>query len=141
MATAKSCTTCGCIDCNCRYDSRWGKQEETFKGVIQQQDVKQLPHYTKFKMQPIEFFRANKDIIGFIEMCVIKYVCRYKFKNGREDLLKARNYLDMAIEEWDKDHPAATCTVSTNYSLCTSCRKEKVPVGCTTCLGCTARLK
>lgn len=34
-----------------------------------------------------------------MEMCVIKYVCRYKLKNGKEDLLKARNYLDMLIED------------------------------------------
>ena len=68
-------------------------------------DVTKLPHYTQFKLQPIEFFRANIRVLDFLQMCVIKYVCRYKLKNGKEDLLKARNYIDMMIEDWDRNHP------------------------------------
>ena len=68
-------------------------------------DVKNLAHYTIFKLQPIEFFRANKGVLDFMQMCAIKYICRYQYKNGLEDLLKARNYIDMMIEDWNKEHP------------------------------------
>jgi hypothetical protein len=54
-------------------------------------------HYKKFKIQPIEFIVAND--IPYRPANVIKYVCRYKDKNGLEDLKKARHYLDMLIEE------------------------------------------
>jgi hypothetical protein len=36
---------------------------------------------------------------------VIKYVCRYDAKCGMEDLMKARNYLDILIEDYKKDKP------------------------------------
>ena len=39
--------------------------------------------------QGLDFFAGN----------VVKYVCRYKDKNGVEDLKKARTYLDKLIEE------------------------------------------
>ena len=53
-------------------------------------------HYKDFEIQPIEFILANN--LGFIEGCVIKYLCRYRKKNGIEDLKKARHYLDILIE-------------------------------------------
>lgn len=52
-------------------------------------------HYTRFKIQPLDFILANG--IGFAEGNVIKYVCRYDAKNGLEDLRKARTYLDRLI--------------------------------------------
>ena len=53
-------------------------------------------HYAVMKIQPIEFILANE--LGFCEGNVIKYLCRYKSKNGLEDLKKARQYLDFLIE-------------------------------------------
>ena len=53
-------------------------------------------HYAVMKIQPIEFILANQ--LGFCEGNVIKYLCRYKRKNGLEDLKKARQYLDFLIE-------------------------------------------
>ncbi|WP_456325892.1 DUF3310 domain-containing protein [Desulfonauticus submarinus] len=53
-------------------------------------------HYRDFEIQPIEFIFKNN--LGFIEGCIIKYLCRYKKKNGIEDLKKARHYLDILIE-------------------------------------------
>ena len=53
-------------------------------------------HYAVMKIQPIEFILANE--LGFCEGNVIKYLCRYKRKNGLEDLKKARQYLDFFIE-------------------------------------------
>ena len=53
-------------------------------------------HYQKLKIQPMEYILQNN--LGFVEGCVIKYVSRYKFKNGIEDLKKARQNLDFLIE-------------------------------------------
>lgn len=52
-------------------------------------------HYN-MAIQPIEFIEKNG--LGFSEGNVIKYVCRHKRKNGKEDLLKARHYIDLLIE-------------------------------------------
>nr|WP_321321469.1 DUF3310 domain-containing protein [uncultured Campylobacter sp.] len=57
-------------------------------------------HYAVMKIQPIEFILANE--LGFCEGNVIKYLCRYKRKNGLEDLKKARQYLDFLIERESK---------------------------------------
>ena len=53
-------------------------------------------HYKSFKIQPVEFIHING--LGYIAGNIIKYVCRYKSKNGIEDLRKARHYIDMLIE-------------------------------------------
>ena len=72
-------------------------------------------HYKNFAIQPAEFIHKNG--IGFIPGNVIKYVCRFKEKNGIEDLKKARHYLDMLIEMEEK------------------CKVDNAPIenGCTTC--------
>lgn len=53
-------------------------------------------HYKTFEIQPIEFIHKNH--LSYIQGNVIKYVCRYRDKNGIEDLKKARHYIDMLIE-------------------------------------------
>lgn len=53
-------------------------------------------HYKSMKIQPFEYIQANN--IGFAEGCVIKYVSRWRVKNGVEDLKKARHFLDLLIE-------------------------------------------
>jgi hypothetical protein len=53
-------------------------------------------HYKNLKIQPVEFIHAND--LGFMEGCVVKYVSRYKRKNGLEDLKKARHFLDLLIQ-------------------------------------------
>ena len=59
-------------------------------------------HYKKYKIQPTEF--CIKNNIPFAEGCVIKYVCRWRDKNGIEDLKKAIHYLEMLIYENTKRH-------------------------------------
>lgn len=56
-------------------------------------------HYNQMKIEPVEFIQANG--IGFCEGNIIKYVSRYRFKNGVEDLKKARHYLEMLIESME----------------------------------------
>lgn len=53
-------------------------------------------HYKGKAIQPWDFIVANG--LGFLEGNVIKYVARWKDKNGIEDLKKARHYLDKLIE-------------------------------------------
>jgi hypothetical protein len=53
-------------------------------------------HYKAMPIQPVEYIHKNG--IPFIEGCVIKYVSRWRAKNGVEDLKKARHYLDLLIE-------------------------------------------
>jgi len=53
-------------------------------------------HYKKYPIQPIEFITKNN--LGFIQGCIIKYICRYKDKNGIEDLKKIKHYVDLLIE-------------------------------------------
>ena len=52
-------------------------------------------HYQKYKIQPVEFIMKNN--VPYVEGNVIKYVMRFRDKNGLEDLLKARQYLDILI--------------------------------------------
>ena len=54
-------------------------------------------HYKNdFKIQPIEFITANK--LSFIQGNVIKYICRYDKKNGKEDIDKAIHYCELLKE-------------------------------------------
>ena len=54
-------------------------------------------HYQKHKIQPVEFIVKNN--IPFCEGNAIKYLVRWKDKGGLDDLLKARHYIDLLIDE------------------------------------------
>lgn len=53
-------------------------------------------HYKDMKIQPIEFTMKNN--LNFCQGNIIKYVTRYKHKNGIEDLKKAKHYIDLLIQ-------------------------------------------
>lgn len=57
-------------------------------------------YYKELSIQPIEYILANK--LGFCEGNVVKYITRYKSKNGLEDLKKAKHYIDMLIENYSE---------------------------------------
>ena len=57
-------------------------------------------HYAKHKMQPYEFITTNN--LSFFQGNVIKYVVRYKAKNGIEDLRKIIHYCELEIEQMRK---------------------------------------
>lgn len=53
-------------------------------------------HYSKLKIQPMEYSMANG-----LDPCqhnVVKYVTRFRDKNGIEDLKKAIHVIQMLIE-------------------------------------------
>jgi hypothetical protein len=52
-------------------------------------------HYKDMAIQPVEFIHANA--IGYFEGNVIKYVSRWRKKNGIADLEKAKHYIELLI--------------------------------------------
>lgn len=53
-------------------------------------------YYRGGSIQPVEYIYANK--LDFLEGNVVKYITRWRDKNGRDDLLKARHYINMLLE-------------------------------------------
>lgn len=53
-------------------------------------------HYAKNKIQPIDFILANN--LGWCEANAVKYLTRWRNKNGLEDLRKAKHYIELLIE-------------------------------------------
>ena len=58
-------------------------------------------HYRDMAIQPVQFIVANG--IPYREANVIKYVVRHPRKNGKQDLLKARHYIDMLIADYEDE--------------------------------------
>jgi hypothetical protein len=58
-------------------------------------------HYDNMAISPLEYIEANE--LDFAQGNVIKYVSRYKEKNGLEDLLKAEHYIQVLIERYKKE--------------------------------------
>lgn len=69
-------------------------------------EVDHPPHYTAGKIECIEAIEAaTTGLEGLEAVCtanVIKYVWRWKRKNGVQDLAKARWYLDYLISKASK---------------------------------------
>lgn len=53
-------------------------------------------HYSRMKIDVFEFAEANN--LSFMQSTDIKYICRFKDKNGKEDLLKAMHTINRMIE-------------------------------------------
>ena len=53
-------------------------------------------HYRTMKIQPSKFVIENKML--FAEGNVVKYICRHPYKDGKQDLEKAKHFIDMIIE-------------------------------------------
>lgn len=56
-------------------------------------------HYKSKAIQPIDYIIANN--LNFCEGNIIKYVTRYKDKNGLEDLQKAKQYIDFLMMQYE----------------------------------------
>ena len=52
-------------------------------------------HYSELPYQPIELI--YKLDLGFIQGNIIKYITRWRFKNGLEDLKKAEHYCELGF--------------------------------------------
>jgi len=53
-------------------------------------------HYKDLPIQPVEYIHANA--LGYFEGNVIKYVSRWRKKNGIADLEKAKHYIELLIQ-------------------------------------------
>lgn len=71
-------------------------------------DPKQLQiggsHYKDLKIQPSAFIYANG--LNWFEGNAIKYIVRHKLKGGKEDLMKAKHYIDLLLAEEYPDEQA-----------------------------------
>lgn len=54
------------------------------------------------KIEVWDFVVSQK--LGFLGGNIVKYVCRYKGKNGLQDLKKARQYLDKLIAVTEQEN-------------------------------------
>lgn len=98
--TLKSCE-------NCFYekdDECTNKKDcDDFSGWKPKNDMVNNPkHYTQGKIEVIEVIEDWK--LNYCEGNVIKYVARYKYKNGLEDLKKAEFYIKRLIASYDNNN-------------------------------------
>lgn len=58
-------------------------------------------HYTQGNRETIEIIKdvTGQSFNGYCEGNIVKYIGRYKYKNGVEDLKKAKWYLEKLIQE------------------------------------------
>jgi len=63
---------------------------------FEKEEVTNPKHYNERKMEPLDYIIANE--LDFLEGNIIKYITRYTYKGGVNDLLKARTYLEKLIE-------------------------------------------
>jgi Protein of unknwon function (DUF3310) len=59
-------------------------------------------HYKELKIEPIVYIEENN--LGFHEGNIIKYVSRWRLKNGIDDLKKAKFYIERLIELSEANH-------------------------------------
>ena len=73
-----------------KFFEKYGRQ-------FDQADLEQFDELWKrfYEIQPSQFINKNK--LQFAEGNVIKYVCRHKLKGKKEDIKKAKHYLDMIL--------------------------------------------
>ena len=71
--------------------------KDIFKDSFPQERQVGGSHYKSFNIQPYEFISKNE--LSFFQGCVVKYVCRYKNKNGIQDLQKIIHYCELEIKK------------------------------------------
>lgn len=63
-------------------------------------------HYKKMVIQPVEFCEANN--LGACESAIVKYISRWRSKDGVQDLEKIKHYVDLLIdlnEKYPRNEP------------------------------------
>ena len=77
-----------------------GKKEEQANVQSDNLDMVNSPaHYNKSGIETIDIIESVTDdgFESYLQGNILKYLCRYKYKNGVEDLEKARWYLNRLI--------------------------------------------
>lgn len=82
------------------YDNELKHMDEFDKGIYEMDAVAKEEIedsvYKRLPVEPMEIIRRAK--LPYEEGNVLKYLLRFKHKNGKEDLLKAKRYIDFIIE-------------------------------------------
>jgi hypothetical protein len=68
---------------------------------VEEEKVDHPPHYTKGGIECIDGIKASMTIEafeGYLKGNVMKYLWRYRYKNGLEDLKKAQWYLNKLVD-------------------------------------------
>lgn len=80
--------------------------EKIIKATPENDPVKHPNHYCYGKFECVEVIRELTAGVpgpeGFLLGNVIKYLWRYRRKNGAEDLKKARRYIDMLLQMYEE---------------------------------------
>jgi hypothetical protein len=61
-------------------------------------DVRTQEHYAKYEIEPIEYLNSlltDDELRGYYWATALVYLSRFKDKGGREDLAKAKVYLEL----------------------------------------------
>jgi len=58
-------------------------------------------NYSTLPIEPWDFIQQNK--LDFFEGNVVKYICRWRTKDGADDLRKAITYIEKIIANEEKD--------------------------------------
>ena len=53
-------------------------------------------HYSKLKIQPMDYALANN--LNYAQANALKYITRYKDKNGKQDLEKAIHCIELLMD-------------------------------------------
>ena len=96
---------------NLEEDRGWS--QESYRDYMKRRDAEEQmikasdkqvggSHYKDFKIMPIEYITQNK--LDFCEGNIVKYICRWRTKNGYKDLLKVKEYIDKYLEVVSKDY-------------------------------------
>lgn len=114
-ATEISCKTFGLSCKECKACESWEDYEDTCEDCEGLEDYDKLDdeldaklpsqferqeagtHYQKILIQPLEYILANN--LPFCEGNVVKYISRFKNKNGAEDLKKVIHYTQFLLEK------------------------------------------
>ncbi len=68
--------------------------------------VDRPPHYSKGLIECIEYIKdllTYEEFIGYLRANIVKYIHRWRDKNGLEDLHKARYFLNYLIKEVEEN--------------------------------------
>lgn len=71
-------------------------------------------HYKNKKMQPIQLIVGAK--CDFIQGNIIKYISRHEEKNGKEDIQKAIQYAQLALDLCPEDKHY--CNIGLGFAFC-----------------------
>jgi hypothetical protein len=80
----------------------------TPKAIEEKDNVNSPAHYGQGKIEAIAYiedFLTEEEYQGYLRGNIAKYLHRFRYKNGLEDLKKAQWYLTRLIEQFEKDNP------------------------------------